>query len=83
MRRNSLSLFHNFQSLLNQNEKKFDDENLPNFIKKESTQERARKRNKGQGPKSSQANSPKEEGHPKEREPLQIEPFTSSMKHIS
>jgi hypothetical protein len=33
---------------------------------KESTQERERKRNKGQGPKSRQANSPKEAGHKEE-----------------
>jgi hypothetical protein len=34
------------------------DETLPNFIK-ESTQERERKRNKGQGPNSIQTNSRK------------------------
>jgi hypothetical protein len=33
------------------------------FLKKKSTQGRERKRNKGQGPKSRQANSPTEAGH--------------------
>jgi hypothetical protein len=34
---------------------------------KESTQERARNQNKGQGPKSRQANSPTKAGHKEER----------------
>jgi hypothetical protein len=38
------------------------DETLPNF-KKESTQQRERERNKGQGPKSRQANNPKKLRH--------------------
>ncbi len=42
------------------------DETLPNCIK--------RKRNKGQGPKSRQANSPKVAGHKEERAPLRTEP---------
>jgi hypothetical protein len=51
---------------------------------KQSTHERERKRNKGQGPKSRQANGQKEVGHNKEREPLSIKtPFTDCMKHIS
>jgi hypothetical protein len=49
---------------------------------KESTQERARKRNTGQGPKSRQATSPKEAGHKEEREPLRTEPSTSGLKRI-
>jgi hypothetical protein len=56
---------------------------LPNFIKKKAPKKGREKETKGQGPKSSQANNPKEEGHPKEREPLKIEPSTSSMKHIN
>jgi hypothetical protein len=40
---------------------------MPNFIKKESTQQRERRRNKGPVPKSRQANSPKEAGHQEER----------------
>ncbi len=39
---------------------------------KESTQQRERKRNKGQGPKSRQANSPEEAGHNEEMEPVHI-----------
>jgi len=35
---------------------------------KESTQERERKRNKGQGPKSRPANSPQEVGHKEAKE---------------
>jgi hypothetical protein len=38
------------------------------LYKKESTQEKERKRNKGQWPKSRQANRPKEAGHKDERE---------------
>jgi hypothetical protein len=54
------------------------------FKKKESTQGRERKINKGQEPKSRQANNPKEAGHPEEREPLRTEPSsTSRMKHIT
>jgi len=34
---------------------------------KESTQEREKKRNKGQAPKSKQTNSPKEAGHQEEK----------------
>jgi hypothetical protein len=44
---------------------------------KESTQERERKRNKRQEPKSRQANSPKEAGHKEKREPLRTGPSTS------
>jgi hypothetical protein len=44
--------------------------NTAKLYKKESTQERERKRNKGQGPKSRQANSPKEARHHQEMEPL-------------
>jgi hypothetical protein len=44
------------------------DETLPNFIK--------RKRNKWQGPKSRQANSPKEASHKEERELLRTKPST-------
>jgi hypothetical protein len=40
-----------------------DDENLPKFILKKGTQERERKRNKGQGSKSKQVNNPKEADH--------------------
>jgi len=47
-----------------QSKRRENDETLPNFIKKKkSTQGRERKRNKGQGPKSRQANSPTEAGH--------------------
>jgi hypothetical protein len=34
-----------------------------------------RKRNKGPGPKSRQANNPKEAGRKEEKEPLRTEPF--------
>ncbi len=47
-------------------------------FEKDSTQERERKRNKGQGPKFRQANSPKEAGHKEEREPLIIKTSTKS-----
>jgi hypothetical protein len=52
-------------------------------FKKESTQRRERKRNKGEGPKSRQANSPKGAGHKKEREALSIDTFTIRLKHIN
>jgi hypothetical protein len=40
------------------------------------TQERERRKNKGQGPKSTQANNSKEVGHNEEKEPLKTKPFT-------
>jgi hypothetical protein len=53
--------------------------------KKESTQEREReKKNKEQGPKSRQADSPKEACHREViREPQSIETSISCMKHIN
>jgi hypothetical protein len=51
--------------------------------KKWSTQERERTRNKGQGPTSRQANSPKEAGDPEERKPLKTQPYTSYMKRVN
>jgi hypothetical protein len=42
--------------------------------KKESTHKRERKRNKGQGQKSRQANNPNEASHKEEREPLSTQP---------
>jgi len=50
---------------------------------KESTQARERKKNKGQGPKSRQANNPKEVCHMNVKEPLSTETSTSCIKHIS
>jgi hypothetical protein len=48
------------------------------FFKQKRTQEREReKKQRGKGPKSRQANSPKQAGHKEEREPLWAEPFTS------
>jgi hypothetical protein len=38
---------------------------------------------KGQGPKSRQANSPKEAADKEERDPLRTEPFTSHMNHFN
>jgi hypothetical protein len=58
------------------------DETLPNF-KKRKHQERERKRNKEQGPKSRQADNPKEACHREVREPLSIEISISCMKHIN
>jgi hypothetical protein len=46
---------------------------------KESTQERERKRNKGQGPKSRVSKSPKEAGHKEESKPLRTEPSTQAL----
>jgi hypothetical protein len=43
-------------------------------LQKESTQERERKGNKGQGLKSRQANSPTKASHKEESEPLRTEP---------
>jgi hypothetical protein len=54
-------------------------ETLPNFIKRKHPI----KRNKGQGPKSRQANSPKEAGHKEAREPLSTKTSTNSLKHIN
>jgi hypothetical protein len=51
-------------------------------LKKESTQERERKRNKGQGPKSRQANSPKELGHKEVMEPLSTETSNNNYRII-
>jgi hypothetical protein len=51
------------------------------FFKK--TQEREEKKNKRQGPKSTQANNSKEVGHNEEKGPLRTEPFTNYMKHIN
>jgi len=48
---------------------------------KESTQERERKRNKGQGPKSRQANNPKEAGHKEVMESLSTKTFKTSIKN--
>jgi hypothetical protein len=59
------------------------DETLPHFIKKENTQERERKRDKGPLPKSRQANSRKEVGHQEKMEPLRTEPSSNCMKHIN
>jgi hypothetical protein len=42
-----------------------------------------RKKNKGQGQKSRQANHSKEAGHMQEREPLSIESSASPMKYIN
>jgi hypothetical protein len=52
-------------------------------LQKESTQERERRRNKRQGLKSRQANSPKEAGHKEVREPLNAETSNSHLKHIN
>jgi hypothetical protein len=58
------------------------DDTLPNFIKK-NAHENETKRNKRQGPKFKQANSPKEVCHMEVREPLNIENSISRMKHIN
>jgi hypothetical protein len=50
---------------------------------KESSQEKERQRNKGQAPKSKQANSPKEACNKEAREPLSTKTSTSCMKHIN
>jgi len=60
-----------------------DDSTLMKNSSKESTQARERKRNKGQGPKSMQANSPKEAGHKEARESLSTQTSTSHLKHIN
>jgi hypothetical protein len=64
-----------------------DDETLPNFIKRKQPR-KGEKKNQGQGPKSRQANSPKEVGHFVEaREPLSMETSTKTsigcLKHIN
>jgi len=51
-------------------------------LEKESTQERERKGNKGQGSKFGQAKSPTKAGHKEEREQLRTGPSTSHMKQI-
>jgi hypothetical protein len=58
----------------------FNDETLPNFIKRKHPRKGEKK---GQGPKSRQANSPKEAADKEERDPLRTEPFTSHMKHMN
>jgi hypothetical protein len=50
------------------------DETLQNFIKRKHPRKGERNRNKGQRPKSSQANSPKETSHKEERESLRTKP---------
>jgi len=58
-------------------------ETLPNLIKRKHPRKgQQKKKNKGQGPKPGQANSPKGAGH-KEREPLRTEPLTSCLKNIN
>jgi hypothetical protein len=42
-----------------------------------------RKRNKGQGPKSRQANSPKKASHKEVRKPLNVKISISHLKHIT
>ncbi len=63
-----------------------DDETLPNFMKRKHPR-KGEKKNQGPGPKSRQANSPKEVGHKETREPLRIETSTktsiSRLKHIN
>jgi hypothetical protein len=60
-----------------------DDETLPNFIKRKHPRKGEKRRNNGQGPKSRQANNPKEAGHNEVREPLSAETSTSRLKHIN
>jgi hypothetical protein len=52
------------------------DETLPNFIKRTHLK-KGKKKNKGQGPKIRQANSPTKAGHKEEREPLKIDPLVT------
>jgi len=63
-----------------------DDETLSNSIKRKHPI-KGETKNQGQGPKSRQANSPKEVGHKEAREPLRIEtstkPYTGRLKHIN
>jgi len=58
--------------------------NPAKLYKMKAPKQRERKRNKGQGPKSRQANSPKEAGYTRRKgKPLRSEPSTSCMKHIN
>ncbi len=45
------------------------------------TEQKERKRNKGQEPKSMQASSPKEAGHKEEREPLRTQEGKGTTKN--
>jgi hypothetical protein len=58
------------------------DETLPNFIKIKHPR-KGEKENKGQVPKSKQANNPKEACHKNIREPLNTENSINQVKHIN
>jgi hypothetical protein len=62
---------------------KSNDETLPNFIKRKHPRKGEKKkqgaRTKDQGPRTRQANSPKEVGHKEEKEPLRTEPFKINL----
>jgi hypothetical protein len=67
--------YNTIQALLQKIAKEVtNDETPPNFIKRKHSRKGERKRNKGQRPKSRQANSPKETSHKEERESLRTKP---------
>jgi hypothetical protein len=56
------------------------DETLPNFIKRKHPRKREKKKH-GHGPKSRQANSPKEASHKEVMESLNTKTFKTSIKN--
>jgi hypothetical protein len=68
-----------FETLANWHNKLGTDETLPNLIKRKQSRKGERK-NKGQGPRSRQTNSPKEAGHKEVRGPLNTETSSNRLK---